>query len=247
MRRARSSWCDMVVCFAHKETSRKDPLKGHRPSLWLLILTQRHLGAVPKSVMLSSPSLSSLPLPSSFSSDFPPSSSSSLLVDATVSPSSATATLFFSSSSIGPSVAFVTSAAMLTLLPPGVFSVMLELKLESAGEFFPSSGSTPSSVWLTVLPGRSPLGMNPIIFAGAPTAVAPLGIGLSTTLPAPIFARSPTVMFPNIFVPAPINTSRPILGCRSPCSFPVPPRVTPCSMVVPSPTVAVSPTTTPEA
>ena len=111
----------------------------------------------------------------------------------------------------------------------------------------PTRLSTPSSATSFELPGRSSLGTNPMILAGLPTAVAPPGIGLSTTLSAPILARSPTVMLPSIFVPAPMSTSRPTLGWRSPTSFPVPPRVTPCSIVVLSPTLAVSPMTTPVA
>mmetsp|Transcript_12790 Transcript_12790/g.27847 ORF Transcript_12790/g.27847 Transcript_12790/m.27847 type:complete len:304 (-) Transcript_12790:57-968(-) len=111
----------------------------------------------------------------------------------------------------------------------------------------PTKLSTPSSATSFELPGLSSLGTKPMIRAGLPTAVAPPGIGLSTTLSAPILALSPTVMFPSIFVPAPISTSRPILGWRSPFSFPVPPSVTPCRIVVLSPTVAVSPMTTPVA
>ena len=55
--------------------------------------------------------------------------------------------------------------------------------------------TTFASVLSTMLAGFFSLA-QPIIFAGAPTAVAPMGIGLRTMLPAPIFAPSPIVMFP---------------------------------------------------
>mmetsp|Transcript_12405 Transcript_12405/g.43012 ORF Transcript_12405/g.43012 Transcript_12405/m.43012 type:complete len:238 (-) Transcript_12405:113-826(-) len=83
--------------------------------------------------------------------------------------------------------------------------------------------------------------------AGTPTAVACAGTGLSTTLPAPIFAPSPISMFPSIVVDAPISTLSPTLGWRSPVSAPVPPKVTWCRMLTLFPTTAVSPITTPVA
>mmetsp|Transcript_36272 Transcript_36272/g.71359 ORF Transcript_36272/g.71359 Transcript_36272/m.71359 type:complete len:211 (+) Transcript_36272:309-941(+) len=83
------------------------------------------------------------------------------------------------------------------------------------------------------------------IFAGTPTAVAPGGTERRTTDPAPTLASSPTEMFPRIVAPAPINTFLPSFGCLSPLSFPVPPNVTPCSRVLPSPILAVSPITIP--
>mmetsp|Transcript_2519 Transcript_2519/g.7278 ORF Transcript_2519/g.7278 Transcript_2519/m.7278 type:complete len:256 (+) Transcript_2519:114-881(+) len=88
---------------------------------------------------------------------------------------------------------------------------------------------------------------RPMIFAGAPTAVAPDGIGLSTTAPQPSFAPSPIRMFPSTETFAPSSTFFPIFGWRSPPTLPVAPSVTPCNIVHPSPTCAVSPMTTPVA
>mmetsp|Transcript_27827 Transcript_27827/g.56207 ORF Transcript_27827/g.56207 Transcript_27827/m.56207 type:complete len:226 (-) Transcript_27827:1159-1836(-) len=223
---------------------RKEFRKGHISSLWLDGLTQQHFAGVPKSVTLSSSSPSTFSPPSSSSSDIDTllSSLSSSLVLPSVSP---------------PFSCF--SFTRFTSLPSGVNDIESALVVGTAclfsSEFstgllvttdFGTNGSAFKRI-STVLPGRSPFGVNPIIRAGEPTAVAPVGIGLSTTLPAPILALSPTWMFPKIFVPAPIRTSFPTLGCRSPDSFPVPPKVTPCKIVVPSPTVAVSPITTPVA
>mmetsp|Transcript_6053 Transcript_6053/g.9898 ORF Transcript_6053/g.9898 Transcript_6053/m.9898 type:complete len:245 (-) Transcript_6053:800-1534(-) len=125
--------------------------------------------------------------------------------------------------------------------------VLFEIVLPTKESASPDKGSTSANLVSTLLPGRSPEGVNPMIRAGAPTAVAPLGMARSTTLPAPILTRSPICMLPRIFVPAPINTSFPTFGCLSPFSLPVPPKVTPCNIVVPSPMTAVSPTTIPEA
>mmetsp|Transcript_5290 Transcript_5290/g.16414 ORF Transcript_5290/g.16414 Transcript_5290/m.16414 type:complete len:256 (-) Transcript_5290:134-901(-) len=88
---------------------------------------------------------------------------------------------------------------------------------------------------------------RPMIFAGAPTAVAPDGIGLSTTAPQPSFAPSPIRMFPSTETLAPSSTFFPIFGWRSPPTLPVAPSVTPCNIVHPSPRCAVSPMTTPVA
>src|SRR5262249_37508845 len=52
--------------------------------------------------------------------------------------------------------------------------------------------------------------------AGTPTAVAPAGTSVTTTALAPMRAPSPTVTAPRILAPAPMNTSSPITGRRSP-------------------------------
>ena len=62
---------------------------------------------------------------------------------------------------------------------------------------------------------------------GLPTTVELRGTSLTTTLPAPILALSPMVMPPSTLAPAPKMTLSPTVGCRLPCSLPVPPRVTP--------------------
>lgn len=53
------------------------------------------------------------------------------------------------------------------------------------------------------------------------------GKSFKTRDPAAIMAPSPTEMLPRIVAPAPIRAPCPIFGCLSPCSFPVPPSVTP--------------------
>mmetsp|Transcript_37560 Transcript_37560/g.64002 ORF Transcript_37560/g.64002 Transcript_37560/m.64002 type:complete len:454 (+) Transcript_37560:69-1430(+) len=236
MRRARSLACEMESSVRVLGVWRKEPEKGHMVSfLWEGIGFQRHLAGVPKSVTSSSSSSSSL---------ISSSSSPSVLVGTPSLPTSSSPSSFSGTASKDASSEEPPLAVLWT--------VSAVVKLASLDSFvivvvFPKSGSTPNKFISTELPGRSPLGVYPIILAGAPTAVAPDGMGRNTTDPAPILARSPTVMFPRIFVPAPMRTSFPILGCRSPWSFPVPPRVTAWRMVVPSPTRAVSPMTTPEA
>src|SRR5450756_1876258 len=81
---------------------------------------------------------------------------------------------------------------------------------------------------------------------GLPTTVEFLGTSLTTTLPAPILALSPTVTAPSTLAPAPNTTLSPTVGCRLPVCLPVPPRVTPWYMVMLSPISVVSPITTPE-
>ena len=56
----------------------------------------------------------------------------------------------------------------------------------------------------------------PMILAGTPTAVACDGMLRNRTEPAPIFAESPTEMFPSRSDPAPIKTCFPTFGCLSP-------------------------------
>ena len=67
---------------------------------------------------------------------------------------------------------------------------------------------------------------GPITLAGTPATVVLGGTSFSTTLPAAILLQWPTRMLPSTLAPAPISTLLPILGCRSPVSLPVPPRVT---------------------
>ena len=62
---------------------------------------------------------------------------------------------------------------------------------------------------------------------GLPTTVEFLGTLLTTTLPAPTLALSPTVMPPSTLAPAPKTTLSPTVGWRLPVSLPVPPSVTP--------------------
>ena len=50
------------------------------------------------------------------------------------------------------------------------------------------------------------------------------------TSPAPIITLFPIVIEPSTFAPAEITTLLPIVGCRLPFSFPVPPSVTPWSV-----------------
>ena len=57
-----------------------------------------------------------------------------------------------------------------------------------------------------------------------------------TTDPEAILLLSPIFIFPNTFAPAPIKTPLPILGCLSPSTFPVPPRVTACRRLTLFPT-----------
>mmetsp|Transcript_17525 Transcript_17525/g.36679 ORF Transcript_17525/g.36679 Transcript_17525/m.36679 type:complete len:296 (-) Transcript_17525:609-1496(-) len=80
-----------------------------------------------------------------------------------------------------------------------------------------------------------------------PTAVRSSATGIVMTAWAPITQRSPILIFPRIVDPAPMTQSSPMIGWRrSPeLPFPVPPRVTPWSIVVRSPMTAVSPITTP--
>mmetsp|Transcript_18840 Transcript_18840/g.23962 ORF Transcript_18840/g.23962 Transcript_18840/m.23962 type:complete len:272 (+) Transcript_18840:659-1474(+) len=119
--------------------------------------------------------------------------------------------------------------------------------LPSSSSPAPTAETTSSNLTSTELPGYFSLA-HPTMRAGTPTAVVPCGTGRNTTLPAPILAPSPTDIFPSTCVPAPIKTWCPTLGCRSlPLSFPVPPKVTPCRRVHPSPMLAVSPTTMPVA
>ena len=62
---------------------------------------------------------------------------------------------------------------------------------------------------------------------GTPTTVESSGTFRSTTEPAPMRQFFPMVMLPRIFAPPPITTPSSIVGCRLPCSLPVPPSVTP--------------------
>jgi len=81
--------------------------------------------------------------------------------------------------------------------------------------------------------------------AGTPAEGQRAGTAVNTTLPVPILARAPISMLPKMPAPAAIITPSRIFGWRSPCTLPVPPRVTPWSMETPSSTTAVSPITTP--
>src|SRR3954453_16052818 len=76
--------------------------------------------------------------------------------------------------------------------------------------------------------------------AGTPTAVHPAGISLSTTEPAPILAKSPTLTSPRMVVPELSRTPRPILGAR-PGSACLRPMVTFCMIVTSSPMTASEP------
>mmetsp|Transcript_11729 Transcript_11729/g.19933 ORF Transcript_11729/g.19933 Transcript_11729/m.19933 type:complete len:233 (-) Transcript_11729:54-752(-) len=226
------------------------------------IFAKRTKAGVPKSVTLSSsssPSSSSSSPPSllSFSESF---NTVFLLIASFLGIS-----VFFSSAS-SPSVESplstisddededsnrssetLTACISVAAVDSDVSVVLFVIVLPTNESASPDKGSTSANLVSTLLPGRSPVGVNPIILAGAPTAVAPLGMARSTTLPAPILTRSPIWMLPRIFVPAPISTSFPTFGCLSPFCLPVPPKVTPCNIVVPSPIIAVSPTTIPEA
>ena len=90
-------------------------------------------------------------------------------------------------------------------------------------------------------------GESPTTLAGTPATVTLFGTGLSTTEPAATRAQWPISILPMILAPAPISTPSAILGWRSPCSLPVPPSVTSCSIETSSPITAVSPTTSPVA
>mmetsp|Transcript_8588 Transcript_8588/g.23071 ORF Transcript_8588/g.23071 Transcript_8588/m.23071 type:complete len:274 (+) Transcript_8588:197-1018(+) len=85
----------------------------------------------------------------------------------------------------------------------------------------------------------------PTTFAGEPATMARGATGFRTKEPAPIMEPLPIVMLPSTVALAPMSTLLPILGCRSPVSLPVPPKVTFCSMEQLSPMTAVSPMTTP--
>ena len=71
------------------------------------------------------------------------------------------------------------------------------------------------------------LDARPTSFAGAPATMTCGATGFNTSDPAAIIAPFPTVMFPRMVLCAPMSTFFPIFGCRSPTSFPVPPKVTP--------------------
>lgn len=88
-------------------------------------------------------------------------------------------------------------------------------------------------------------GKLPNTVAGTPPTQVYTGTFLLTTEPGVTTAQSPTLMFPSTVQPAPRLTKFPILGCRSPVSFPVPPNVTPCETRQLSPSTAVSPITMP--
>ena len=81
--------------------------------------------------------------------------------------------------------------------------------------------------------------------AGTPATVAPGGTSCRTTLPAPTLASRPISTLPSTLAPAHSNTPSRTLGCRSPRSLPVPPKVTSCRIDTSSPMTAVSPTTRP--
>nr|GMC93346.1 hypothetical protein Iba_chr05bCG1510 [Ipomoea batatas] len=73
------------------------------------------------------------------------------------------------------------------------------------------------------------------------------GMSFNTSEPAAIIAPSPIFIFPRIVALAPISAPWPIFGWRSPISFPVPPKVTPCIIETLFAMTAVSPMTTPVA
>ena len=74
-----------------------------------------------------------------------------------------------------------------------------------------------------------------MIFAGIPTAVAPSGMLLITTAPAPIFTLSPIVISPIIVAFAPMYQFLPIFGAFVFLISSRYPIVTPCCIYVPSP------------
>lgn len=92
---------------------------------------------------------------------------------------------------------------------------------------------------------NGPQPRKPRFAASRPALPALLTTGFNTSEPAAIIAPFPTVMLPSMVEWAPMRTPFPILGCRSPMAFPVPPSVTPCKMLTLFPTTAVSPMTTP--
>ena len=51
--------------------------------------------------------------------------------------------------------------------------------------------------------------------AGLPIAVQPAGTSPVTIVPAPILAKSPTLMSPRMVAPEPMNTPRPTRGERA--------------------------------
>ena len=83
----------------------------------------------------------------------------------------------------------------------------------------------------------------PTTLAGTPATVVKEATDFKTNEPAATLEHSPIEILPYIFAPAPIKTLFPILGCLSPRTFPVPPRVTECKIETLSPTLAVSPIT----
>ena len=87
----------------------------------------------------------------------------------------------------------------------------------------------------------------PTTFAGTPATVMCSGTSSRTTLPAAIFAPSPISTFPKILAHELIKTPFLTLGCLSPTSFPVPPRVTPWNIETSSSITEVSPITIPVA
>ena len=85
-----------------------------------------------------------------------------------------------------------------------------------------------------------------ITFAGTPTATEWAGMSSSTIEQAPTWVPSPIVMGPSNVAPAPSKQQDPTEGCLRVFFFiPDPPNVTLCSMLTLSPTMAVSPMTTP--
>mmetsp|Transcript_29172 Transcript_29172/g.64479 ORF Transcript_29172/g.64479 Transcript_29172/m.64479 type:complete len:233 (-) Transcript_29172:730-1428(-) len=85
------------------------------------------------------------------------------------------------------------------------------------------------------------------ILAGTPTATQCAGRSVTTRLPAPILLPAPTTIGPSSVAPAPSSTPWPTVGWRTSLLVPEPPRDTWCSMDTLSPTMAVSPITTPVA
>lgn len=57
------------------------------------------------------------------------------------------------------------------------------------------------------------------------------GMSFNTRDPAATIAPLPIFIFPSIFALAPISAPSPTFGWRSPTSFPVPPKVTPCQNI----------------